>query len=95
MKVSNRNQPLQLFDGDDSRNNALRAVVKTLACERENLVDALALFDIPCTTSTSFEPVVQVFDKDAMFQGYPVQVNLFPKPVIKSIEGPVMCWPVD
>jgi hypothetical protein len=26
---------------------------------------------------------------------YPVEVSLFPKPVIKTIEGPVRCWPVD
>ena len=26
---------------------------------------------------------------------YPVEVTLFPKPVIKTIEGPVRCWPAD
>lgn len=26
---------------------------------------------------------------------YPVEVTLFPKPVIKTIPGPVRCWPVD
>ena len=26
---------------------------------------------------------------------YPVEVTLFPKPVMKTIAGPVKCWPVD
>lgn len=26
---------------------------------------------------------------------YPVEVTLFPKPVLKTIAGPVRCWPVD
>jgi hypothetical protein len=26
---------------------------------------------------------------------YPVEVTLFPKPVTKTVEGPVRCWPVD
>ena len=26
---------------------------------------------------------------------YPVEVSLFPQPSIKTIEGPVKCWPVD
>jgi hypothetical protein len=26
---------------------------------------------------------------------YPVEVTLFPKPVVKTIAGPVRCWPVD
>lgn len=26
---------------------------------------------------------------------YPVEVFLFPRPTIKTIEGPVKCWPVD
>jgi len=26
---------------------------------------------------------------------YPVEVSLFPKPVIKTIPGPIKCWPVD
>jgi len=26
---------------------------------------------------------------------YPVEVSLFPQPVIKTIPGPVRCWPVD
>ena len=26
---------------------------------------------------------------------YPVEVTLFPKPVTKTIDGPVRCWPVD
>jgi hypothetical protein len=26
---------------------------------------------------------------------YPVEVTLFPKPLIRSIAGPVRCWPVD
>jgi hypothetical protein len=26
---------------------------------------------------------------------YPVEVTLFPKPVVRTIPGPVRCWPVD
>jgi hypothetical protein len=36
-----------------------------------------------------------VLDREVSAIAYPVEVFFFPQPTIKTIAGPVKCWPVD
>ncbi len=52
----------------------------------------LGLKDAPLPVCTGYENISSRYTSAV---AYPVQVMLFPKPVTKTISGPVKCWPVD
>ena len=41
---------------------------------------------------SGYEKITERWDSAV---AYPVEVSLFPQPAIKTIDGPVKCWPVD
>ncbi len=58
----------------------------------ERVRKTLKLQTTEAPTCTGYQAISTRFESAV---AYPVEVTLFPKPVTKTIEGPVRCWPVD
>ncbi|HLW97923.1 MAG TPA: hypothetical protein VKR82_04705 [Candidatus Acidoferrales bacterium] len=58
----------------------------------ESVRKTLKLQNTEVPVCTGYEGISARFESAV---AYPVEVTLFPKPVVKTIEGPVRCWPVD
>jgi hypothetical protein len=58
----------------------------------ERVRKKLKLQSTEMPTCTGYETISTWF---ASAVAYPVEVTLFPKPVVKTVDGPVRCWPVD
>jgi hypothetical protein len=58
----------------------------------EDVKKKLKLQNVEMPTCTGYKDIATRWESAV---AYPVEVALFPKPVTKTIDGPVRCWPVD
>jgi hypothetical protein len=91
---------MRIFEGKDGQFSLKYLRVVEAGCDLhseksscwERVRKKLELQSTQIPTCSGYDHISTRFESAV---AYPVEVTLFPKPVVKAVAGPVRCWPVD